>query len=51
LQEQNPSTKKNSQQLWVDGLAELVDARGGLARTCVSNTEELTKGSGLEQGA
>jgi len=28
-------------------LAGLVDARGGLARTCVTSTKELTKGSGL----
>jgi len=33
--------------LWVDGLAGLVDANGGLARTCVSSTEELTKVSSL----
>jgi len=32
--------------VWVGGLAGLVGARGGLARTRVSNTEALTKGSG-----
>jgi len=32
--------------VWVNGLARLVNARGGLARVCVSNSKELTKGSG-----